>query len=135
MTEAFLCAVVDTLLPADDGLPSGTAAGVTEKLVDHLRTHESVSRVLAHVAARTGGEAGFVAADEPTRVATLQAVEQEGGVAFVLLVLVLADYCEAEPVLRAFGWRSDPPQPRGFELPSFDEAVLAKAKRRGRLWR
>ena len=129
MTEAFLHAVVDTLLPADDGLPSGTKAGVTLALADH-------GRVLTAIAVRSGGEASFVAADEPTRVATLQAVEQEDGAAFDrMIVVLLADYCEAESVLGAFGWRSGPPQPRGFELPPFDEATLAKAKQRGRIWR
>ncbi|HLY38349.1 MAG TPA: hypothetical protein VKU61_09955 [Candidatus Binatia bacterium] len=129
MTEAFLRAVVDTLLPADDGLPSGTEAGVTLALADH-------GRLLTTIAMRSGGEASFVAADEPTRVATLQAVAQADGPAFErMIVPLLADYCEAETVLRAFGWRSDPPQPRGFELPPFDETVLAKAKQRGRIWR
>jgi hypothetical protein len=131
MTEGFLRAVVDTLLPADDGLPSGTEAGVTRALAD-----ESVRRVLAVIAAASGGEASFMDADEPTRIARLQAVEQAEGPAFErMIVLLLADYCEAEPVLRAFGWRSEPPQPRGFELPPFDETVLAKAKQRGRIWR
>ena len=69
MTEAFLRAVVDTLLPADEGLPSGTGAGVTRALAD-----QNVHHVLAAIAARSGGEASFVAADEPTRVATLQGV-------------------------------------------------------------
>ena len=131
MTDAFVRAVVDTLLPADGGLPSGTEAGVTRALAD-----ENVRRVLAAIAARSGGEASFVAADEPARVATLQAVEQAEGPAFErMIVLLLADYCEAESVLRAFGWRSDPPQPRGFDLPPFDETVLTKAKQRGRVWR
>jgi hypothetical protein len=129
MTDTFLRAIVDTLLPADDGLPSGSEAGVTLPLADH-------GHVLTAIAVRSGGEEKFVAADEPTRVATLQAVEQAEGPAFErMIVLLLADYCEAESVLRAFGWRTDPPQPRGFELPPFDETVLAKAKQRGRLWR
>lgn len=129
MTEGFRRAVVDTLLPADDGLPSGTEAGVTLTLADH-------GRVLSAIAVRSGGEASFVAADEPTRVATLQAVEHEDGAAFErMIVVLLADYCEAESVLRAFGWRTDPPQPRGFELPPFDEAILVKAKQHGRIWR
>jgi gluconate 2-dehydrogenase subunit 3-like protein len=139
MTEAFLSTVVDTLLPADDVLPSGSAAGVSQALAEYLRVHrdrESLGRVLAAIAARGGGEAAFVAADEAARVATMQAIEGEAGAAFEqLIVLVLADYCEAERVLHALGWRADPPQPRGFELASFDEALLAKAKRRARLWR
>src|SRR5207245_4548859 len=108
-----------------------TEAGVTRALGD-----ADVRHVLAAIAARSGGEASFVAADEPTRVAMLQAVEQVEGPAFErMIVLLLADYCEAESVLRAFGWRTDPPQPRGFELPPFDEPVLAKAQARGRIRR
>jgi len=129
MTEAFRRAVVDTLFPADAGLPSGTEAGVTLAPTDH-------DPVLTAIADRSGGEASFVAADEPTRVATLQTVEQEDGAAFERMIVdLLADYCEAESVLRAFGWRAGPPQPRGFELSPFDETILAQAKQRGRLWR
>jgi gluconate 2-dehydrogenase subunit 3-like protein len=136
---AFLAAVVDTLLPADDGLPSGTAAGVTDRLAEHLRAHPeraTLARLLDGIAAAHGGDARFVALDDAARAAVLEAVERETGDAFrCLLVLVLADYCEAEPLLAALGWRAGPPQPRGFELAPFDEACVERAKRRPRLWR
>jgi hypothetical protein len=136
---AFLCAVVDTLLPADEMLPSGTATGVAAALAKHLRAHRDrdiFTQVLDAIAAQSGGEDGFVAADEAVRVETLKSVEQEAGAAFEQLVaLVLADYCEAAVVLGALGWRPDPPQPRGFELAPFDESLLVQARRRTRLWR
>ena len=136
---AFLGAVVDALLPADEVLPSGTGAGVTDRLAEHLRVHPeraTLARLLERIAAGPGGAASFVALGDADRAAALEVVEREAGEAFEsLVVLVLADYCEAEAALAALGWRAGPPQPRGFELPAFDEACLERAKRRGRLWR
>ena len=91
--------------------------------------------VLEAVSAQAGGIDAFAGALEPTRVTTLQAVERAYPEAFrVLLVTVLSDYYESAPVLTAMGWRSDPPQPLGHELPSSDTGI-DKVRARGRLWR
>ena len=128
MTPEFLAAVIDTLLPGDDVLPSGTLAGVTMA----ANTHASV---LEAVSAQAGGLDAFAGALEPARVAVLQAVERAHPEAFrALLITVLSDYYESAPALTAMGWRSDPPQPLGHELLSSD-AGIDKVRARGRLWR
>ena len=141
MTPAFLSAVVDTLLPGDDGtppLPTGTAAGVAEKLERLLARRDPalVEVVLRAIASAARGEDAFVRADAAGRMALVQRVEAEMSGPFQALVgLVLRDYYEADVVLLAMGWRAEPPQPQGHALPSFDEALLQQAKRRGRMWR
>ena len=130
MTPEFLAAVIDTLLPGDDVLPSGTGAGVALAADGH-------APVLEAVCAQAGGMDAFTGAPEPACVAVLQAVERAHPEAFrALLVTVLSDYYESAPVLTAMGWRSDPPQPLGHELPSSDTVVdIDKVRARGHLWR
>ena len=48
--------------------------------------------------------------------------------------LLAAYYCHPA-VVAAFGWRSDPPQPKGHELEPFDDALLAPVKARKPFWR
>ena len=128
MTPEFLAAVIDALLPGDDVLPSGTRAGVTLAADAH-------SQVLDAVRTQALGMDAFAGAPEPARVTVLQAVERTHPEAFrALLVSVLSDFYESTPVLTAMGWRSDPPQPLGYELPSSDIGI-DKVRARGRLWR
>ena len=142
MTPAFLSAVVDTLLPGDDGtppLPSATAAGVEATLAEHLvssRDRALHDAVLQAIASEVRGEEAFVRADAAARIAALRRVEADMPGPFrALISLVLQDYYEAEAVLLAMGWRAEPPQPEGHVLPPFDEALLEPVKRRGRMWR
>jgi hypothetical protein len=141
MTPAFLSAVVDTLLPGDHGtppLPTGTAAGVARKLELLLAGRDPAldDVVLQAIASAARGEEAFVRADAAGRVVAVQRVEAEiPGPFQALVALVLRDYYEADVVLLAMGWRSEPPQPEGHVLPPFDEALLQPVKRRGRIWR
>lgn len=138
MTPGFLSAVVDTLLPGDDAtppLPSGTAAGVAAKLAEHLVAGRDRARheaVLEAIASAARGEEAFVRANAAERIASVRRVEAEIRGPFQgLVALVLQDYCEAEAVLLAMGWREEPPQPQGHVLPPFDEALLEPVTRRG----
>lgn len=142
MTPGFLGAVVDTLLPGDDGtppLPSGTAAGVAAKLAEHIVAGRDRARhdaVLQAIASAARGEEAFVRADAPGRIASVRQVEAEMRGPFQgLVALVLQDYYESEAVLLAMGWRAEPPQPQGHVLPPFDETLLEPVRRRGGTWR
>ena len=141
MNLEFARAVVDALLPGDSGslpLPSGTAAGVTEKLTQRLEAGADAAAqvVLDAIASAGGGEASFLRGGSDERAMRLRRVEAEMRGSFQAFVtLLLQDYYEAEIVLLALGWRAEPPQPRGHQLPEFDEALLAPVKRRARMWR
>lgn len=134
MTPEFLAAVIDTLLPGDGILPSGTQVPPAHSA--YARDHRAVFDAIS-------GQAGrcelFVRADEGTRAAILKSVESAMTDAFsALLVSVLSDYYQAVPVLSALKWRSDPPQPPGHAVPKLDDPTaerLDRVRRRSPFWR
>ncbi|MFM9841391.1 MAG: hypothetical protein ACKVOI_00325 [Dongiaceae bacterium] len=140
MSASFIAAVVDTLLPGDSGgpegeapLPKASAAGINLALVI---AHDAVLQAIAKEA---GGADAFIAADEPVRIAAVQTIERAMPEVFrALLSVLLADYYESEPVLRAMKWRHDPPQPQGHQLcfrhPAIKDAIY-RVHSRGKLWR
>jgi hypothetical protein len=141
MTPEFVGAVVDTLLPGDAGgadgeppLPPASATGI-----DLSALIESRSAVLEAIARQAGGAEAFIAAAEPARIATIQAIERAMPDAFrTLLSALLADYYESPVVLAAMGWRTDPPQPQGYAMSDLSDAAferLARVQARGKLWR
>jgi hypothetical protein len=48
---------------------------------------------------------------------------------------LLTDYYSHPKVLEAFGWPRTPPQPAGYTLEPFDEALLTPVKSRKPFWR
>lgn len=133
MTPDFLAAVIDTLLPGDDVLPSGTGAGVgpSSDTNGHLD-------LLDAIAVRAGSAETFVRLDAGARTALLHAIEREKPDGFrALLVALLTDYYESAAVLVALGWSDDPPQPIGHAVPSIDcrtASMIDRVGRRNRLW-
>jgi hypothetical protein len=133
MTRVMLLAVLDTLLPGDDGeprLPSASEAALDLKKLE---------RLAEPVVAALGDSDGFLMAAAIDRVARLRAVEQAAPDAFrALLAEALATYYEAAPVVAALGWRVAPPQPHGHNVAPNEDATLRtleKVKSRGQLWR
>jgi hypothetical protein len=133
MTPEFLAAVLDTLLPGDDALPSGTRAGLDPA------AYASHQTVLDAIARQAGGLDALVRANGRARTAALQAIERTAPDLFrALLTAVLSDYYEAPAVLTALGWRSEPPQPAGHAVPAMDAPTterLTRVGQRGKLWR
>jgi hypothetical protein len=134
MSPQFVASVVDTLLPCDGVLPSGTAAGLP--LAAYGEGHRLV---LEAIAAQAGGVESFMRGDEAARAVILRAVERDTPDAFrALLTAVLSDYYESERVLAALGWPTHSPQPTGHAVAAMDDATAARldrVARRGRLWR
>jgi hypothetical protein len=133
MTRVMVLAVLDTLLPGDEGeprLPSASEAALDLKKLE---------RLAEPVVAALGDGDGFLMAAAVDRVARLRAVEQAAPDAFrALLAEALATYYEAAPVVAALGWRIAPPQPHGHDVAPNEDATLRtleKVKSRGRLWR
>ena len=133
MTRVMLLAVLDTLLPGDEGeppLPSASEAALDLKKLE---------RLAEPVVAALGDSDGFLMAAAIDRVARLRAAEQTAPDAFkALLAGALATYYEAAPVVAALGWRVAPPQPHGHDVVPNDDSTLRslkKVKSRGRLWR
>lgn len=141
----FLTAVVDTLLPglpatADQpALPAASQIGLDRSLLRYLIDHpqrEQLSQRLHALAQEAGGVENFRLGDETQRAAAVQTLEQSDPAAFYAFLLVIAAaYYQTDDVIRAMGWYVDPPQPRGYPLRLFDEALLASVKTRSALWR
>jgi hypothetical protein len=141
MMNAFLSAIVDTILPGENPgvsfaspLPSGTQAGLV------LRPKDSGQEaVLRLVALRAGGEEAFARASFAERTVVLEAVEKESFEMFRALVSsLLQDYYETPAVLAAMGWRGGGAQPLGHAVPEADSATLQrleKVRARGPIWR
>ncbi|MBV9741563.1 MAG: hypothetical protein JOZ30_18120 [Hyphomicrobiales bacterium] len=144
MRNAFLEAVVDTILPGERAgpdatpdllpLPPGSHAGVV--LDPSYAAQQGVLRLIAE---RAGGEEAFARASFSKRTELLEQVERESFAPFRALVSALVqDYYEAPSVLVAMGWREGAAQPLGHDVPQADAGTLRcldKVRRRGRLWR
>lgn len=134
MTPEFLAAVIDTLLPGDSVLPSGTGAGLRPDV--YATSHREL---FAAVAARAGNMDNLAKAGERDRTATLQAVEMALPDPFrALLTAALSDYYESPAVLTALGWPVSPPQPAGHIVSPHDGPTAERSERvrhRGALWR
>ena len=113
--------------------------GVDRQLADHLRQHPQRDRLgerLTILMQLAGGEESFVDTDMATRNRFIQSLEAHDTPAFsAFLMVVTADYYETESVIHAMGWPVEPPQPQGYPLPAFDEALLGPVKTRAPLWR
>lgn len=123
--DPFLAAVIDTLLPGDAVLPSGTKAGVT------LTGSEPALALF--------DRAAFVASTQEQRVARMQAFAEARESEFrALLMTLLQDYYESEIALQALGWRGGAPQPLGHALAATDAdtmRLLDAVRQRGPIWR
>jgi hypothetical protein len=129
--NAPLAALLDTLLPGDKDWP---AAGSLDGLPAQVAADVALERLLAAL------PADFAVLDADGREAALQRLEVAEPAAFERLVAAtyLAYYTHdaVRAVLeRLTGYEARPPQPLGYELPPFDENLLATQKRRAPFWR
>lgn len=132
MTDITLLALLDTLLPGDDGaapLPAFSRAGI-----DPVSLEAAAQPILAAI-----DQAAFARGTTADRVVLLREIERHAPEAFrALLGQALAAYYQAPRVQAALGWRSEPPQPMGHRLSGNDDRalqLLEKVRKRGQLWR
>jgi hypothetical protein len=121
-----LAALLATLIPGDAGWPSG--ATVTATVAEDLAG--AADPVLAAL------PENFTAGDE----AAVQAIEaaMPGPFERVVTALYIAYY--TEPAIRRVleartGYEARPPQPLGYDLPPFDDALLDRQRLRAPFWR
>lgn len=140
----FLTAVVDTLLPGlpateqQLAVPSASHLGLDRQLLQLTKQpqHEPTVQRLHALAQVAGGMDHFITSDAVQRTAIIKTLERMDPAAFyAFLLVVTAAYYQTDEVIRAMGWYVDPPQPRGYPLPIFDEDLLAPVKTRSALWR
>lgn len=131
MTER-LARVLATLLPADGPWPLGAA--LAEIVGTDLAEVPGGAAALARVLEALPPD--FAAGDEDA----LRLIEQGDSDAFgrVVAAAYLAYY--TDPQVRVVlehvtGYSARPPQPLGYELPPFDDALLERQRQRAPYWR
>lgn len=139
-SDGFLDAVIDTLLPGETDsaaaspLPAATGAGLAGRTYG-----ERHMAVLTAIHTEAVSDRAFVTAPAAERQRILAEVEKRAFEPFRALVQeVAADYHDQPVVLRAYGWRSEPPQPGGHRIEPADEATdgrLARVTARGQIFR
>lgn len=133
MSDALLDSILSTLLPGDADWPSAGSLG----LAASVRGDCDAAALAAIVGAIP---ADFADGNADAREVALRAIEAACPDAFERLVAAayLAYYTEPRVrtvIERLTGYAARPPQPRGYELEPFDEALLAKQKQRAPFWR
>lgn len=139
MNTDRLSHVLSRLLPGDSsGWPAGGTLGIEPLLLeDAARTPEGAAAVAAVLAALP---TVFEQLPDLDKDAALKAREAADPDAFSRLVASAYNaYYTCPAVLTVLekltGYAARPPQPLGYDLPPFDEALLAKQKQRAPFWR
>ena len=138
----LLTAVVDRLIPPQDGVPDAGAAGVAGHvegmagispksraiLIDGLKAIEAVG-------GRSHGR-GFVSLSDAQKVDVLRDVEARHARFFAALIQEsYAGYYSNPAVLAAKGLPVSAPQPNGYEVEPFDASLLDSVRARGKKYR
>ena len=133
--RAVLRIVMDRLVPPIDELPGAGAMGLLAEVEAMARQHASFHRALLGLLDGLAAE-GFAMLPDAARDEAIGAFEKAQPATFnALLEVVYLAYYGDERVHHRIGWRTGALQPRGFDLPPFDEAVLDTVRQRQPFWR
>jgi hypothetical protein len=133
--RAVLSAVMDRLVPPIDDLPGAGTMGLVPEVEVMSRQHVSFHRALIGLLDGLAVE-GFTTLSGAVQDDAIGVFETAQPVVFdALLEVVYLAYYGDERVHRRIGWPTGALQPRGFELPPFDGAILDKTRRREPFWR
>jgi len=133
--RAVLHAVMDRLVPPIDELSGAGTMGLLTEVEAMAGQHASFHKALVGLLDGLAAE-GFASLPGPAQDDAIGAFERAQPVMFnTLLEVVYLAYYGDERVHRRIGWRTGALQPLGFELPSFDEAILDKTRQRPPFWR
>jgi hypothetical protein len=126
---------MDRLIPPVDDLPGAGAMGLVPEVEAMTGRHASFHRALVGLLDGLAAE-GFAALSGDAQDDAVGTFEKAQPAMFnALLEVVYLAYYADERVHRRIGWRSGPLQPRGFDLPPFDESILDNTRRRPPFWR
>lgn len=134
--------MLDLVIPPVDDFPGAGGLGLVERVErGSLRYGRLRSGLLSILDAMTLDvtsrvEGGFAALDEERQVGVLKTVEADLPVQFSEFVeLVYEIYYTDSRVHERIGWAGRPPQPEGFDIGSWDPAILKNAREREPFWR
>jgi len=137
--QALLTATVSRIVPAHDTLPSAGELGVATTIEATLAQTTSLRRTFLdglHTIKLASGDREFPVHSADEQDAILRTIEATHPAFFSLLVEHTYRAYYALPVVqRALGLSGEPPQPRGYQLPPFDPALLIPQRQRAPFWR
>ncbi len=137
--RATLTATVSQIIPAHDTLPSAGELGVAATIEATLAQAPSLRRTLLdglHAIELASSNREFSAHSADGQDAILRTVEETQPLFFNLLVEhTYRGYYALPVVQRALGLSGEPPQPRGYQMPPFDPALLTLQRQRAPFWR
>ncbi len=138
-TDDLLSILLDTLLPGDEALwPAAGQHGLAQKTRDMAALApgglEALETVLKALPSTLPDESRDI------REQTLREIEAAEPDAFDKVVTAAYNAYYTDPDIRDViatltGYENRPPQPRGYDLPAFDESLLDQVKARGPIWR
>lgn len=130
-----LSAVMDRLVPPIDDLPGAGTLGLLAAVEAMAGRHAPYRRALLALSGALG-TAAFSALDGPAQDNAISRFETAEPASFeAVRAMVYLAYYGNERVHQRIGWRGGPLQPRGFDLPPFDESALETTRKRPPLWR
>ncbi len=140
--RTLLAAILDTLLPAHEGVPAAGELGIgeaIEALLDDGARRGRIVTVLRATEIALGG-AALSDRDAAAREALVREVETGEPAAFATLIeCAYRTYYSDPRVLarleRTHGYPARPPQPLGHAIEPWDDALVAKQRERGPIWR
>lgn len=124
-----LAILIDTLIPGDAEFPAPSSLELAPALLAHERFGQFARQIAALM------PEGFAALDTQAREAAVRLVEERQPELFSAFVTGLYSLYYTHPqvlgvIASIAGYVPRPPQPEGYELPPFDEAVLAVTRTR-----
>ena len=140
--QIMLGKVLDRLIPAIDEIPSAGQMGLVQHIEQTAlrfeRFWQALTRVLDAISLdpHAHAQGGFSALEPETQDEAIEEVENGLSSEFEsFLELVYYVYYSDSRVHKRIGWRSGPLQPKGFDMPPFDEAILETVRTRKPFWR
>ena len=132
--RTVLRAVMDRVVPPVEELPGAGTMGLAAEVEAMAGRHSSFHRAL--IGLLDSLAAGFTTLPGPAQDDAIGVFESAQPAMFdALLEVVYLAYYGDPRVHRRIGWRTGPLQPRGFDLPPFDEAILDRTRQRQPFWR
>lgn len=140
MTNPGLLAdLLDTLLPGDGkDWPAAGRHGLAVKTQELASQMPGASKAIETVLAAL--PTAFSDFSQDDRERTLRKIEATETEAFDKTVTAAYNAYYTDPgirdvIERLTGYENRPPQPKGYDLPDFDESLLDQVKARGPIWR
>ena len=140
--QKLLATVIDVIIPASNGSPSASDAGVATYVESSASTSPAMRNLLTsglQAIEVTSGRAyrnGLAGLTYEQRESVLSKVESTSPEFFdVLIQQTYSGYYTNSDVLRAKGIRVGAPQPEGFQMEPFQESLLERVRSSGTKYR